>query len=130
MFTPDFYLPEHDLYVELTTMKQSSHHPQTPQAAPPARALSRDSDVVLLTRRDYYELLARVGYGAVEITSLPRAEISSASSTSPTEIAESRRHARRPDLRRLQPAARSSSSVSSRALPTFSPTSPAPSLAP
>src|SRR5437879_9469405 len=23
MFTPDFYLPEHDLYIELTTMKQS-----------------------------------------------------------------------------------------------------------
>lgn len=22
MFTPDFYLPEHDLYIELTTMKQ------------------------------------------------------------------------------------------------------------
>lgn len=70
LFTPDFYLPEQELYVELTTMKQSL-------IARKHRKLRRlkevrpDVNVVLLTRRDYYELLARFGYGAVDITSLP-----------------------------------------------------------
>lgn len=74
MFTPDFYLPEHDLYVELTTMKQSlisRKHRKLRRL----KEVYPEVNVVLLTRRDYYELLARVGYGAVEITSLPEAEI-------------------------------------------------------
>lgn len=74
MFTPDFYLPEHDLYVELTTMKQSlitRKHRKLRRM----RQLHPEINVVLLTRRDYYELLARVGYGAVDITSLPEESI-------------------------------------------------------
>ncbi len=85
MFTPDFYLPEHDLYVELTTMKQSlitRKHRKLRRI----RELHPDLNVVLLTRRDYYELLARVGYGAVEITSLPEQDIERIL-CSPTEIA-------------------------------------------
>jgi hypoxanthine phosphoribosyltransferase len=85
MFTPDFYLPEHDLYVELTTMKQSlitRKHRKLRRI----REVHPDVNVVLLTRRDYYELLARVGYGAVEITSLPEEDIERIL-YSPTEIA-------------------------------------------
>ncbi len=86
LFTPDFYLPEHDLYVELTTMKQSlitrKHRKlrRMKEAHP-------EVNVVLLTRRDYYELLARVGYGAVDITSLPEADIERVL-YSPVEIAD------------------------------------------
>ncbi|CAA9551161.1 MAG: Hypoxanthine-guanine phosphoribosyltransferase [uncultured Thermomicrobiales bacterium] len=74
MVTPDFYLAEHDLYVELTTMKQSlitRKHRKLRRL----KELHPEINVVLLTRRDYYELLARVGYGAVEITSLPESDI-------------------------------------------------------
>ena len=74
MFTPDFYLPEQDLHVELTTMKQSlitRKHRKLRRL----RELYPEVNVVLLTRRDYYELLARFGYGAVEITSLPQEDI-------------------------------------------------------
>jgi len=39
------------------------------------REVHPEINVVLLTRRDYYELLARVGYGAVDITSLPASDI-------------------------------------------------------
>ncbi len=85
MVTPDFYLPEHDLYVELTTMKQSlitRKHRKLRRL----KEIYPDVNVVLLTRRDYYELLARVGYGAFEITSLPEQDIERIL-FSPTEIA-------------------------------------------
>ena len=85
MFTPDFYLPEQDLYVELTTMKQSlitRKHRKLRRL----REVYPEVNVVLLTRRDYYELLARFGYGAVEITSLPASDIERIL-FSPTEIA-------------------------------------------
>ena len=86
MFTPDFYLPEHDLYVELTTMKQSlitRKHRKVRRM----KEVYPEVNIVLLTRRDYYELLARFGYGSVEITSLPEEEIERIL-YSPTEIAE------------------------------------------
>jgi hypoxanthine phosphoribosyltransferase len=69
MVTPDFYLPAQDLYVELTTMKQSlvtRKHRKLRRL----RELYPDVNVRLLYQRDYYELLAKCGYGAVEITSL------------------------------------------------------------
>ena len=70
MFTPDFYLPDQDLYVELTTMKQrlvTRKHRKLRRL----RALYPNVRVMLLYQRDYHQLLARYGYGAVEITSLP-----------------------------------------------------------
>jgi hypoxanthine phosphoribosyltransferase len=85
MFTPDFYLPEHDLYVELTTMKQSlitRKHRKIRRF----KEVYPDANVQLLTRRDYHELLARFGYAAVEITSLPEADIARVLH-SPAEIA-------------------------------------------
>lgn len=85
-FSPDFYLPEHDLYVELTTMKQSlitRKHRKLRRL----REVYPEINVVLLTRRDYYQLLARFGYGAVDITSLPQEDIEQVL-YSPVEIAD------------------------------------------
>ncbi len=85
MFTPDFYLPEQDLYVELTTMKQSLIQ-RKHRKLRRIREVYPEINIVLLTRRDYYELLARFGYGAVEISSLPEDDIERIL-YSPTEIA-------------------------------------------
>lgn len=74
MFTPDFYLPEQDLFVELTTMRQSlvtRKHRKVRRL----RELYPNVNVVLLHRKAFHELLARFGYGAVEITSLNEADI-------------------------------------------------------
>jgi hypoxanthine phosphoribosyltransferase len=86
MFTPDFYLPEHDLYVELTTMKQSLITKKRGKIKR-LKELHPDLNIVLMTRRDYYELLSQFGYGAVDITSLPEQHIERIL-FSPTEIAE------------------------------------------
>ena len=66
-FTPDFYLPEQDLYVELTTMRQellAKKHRKIRKL----RAARPDVNVLLVSRRDWAELLGRFGYGAVELT--------------------------------------------------------------
>ncbi len=69
MFTPDFYLPEQDLYVELTTMKQSLVSRKNRKVRR-LRQLYPRINIVLLYRKDYHELLSRFGYGAVDIRSL------------------------------------------------------------
>jgi len=69
MFTPDFYLPEQDLYVELTTMKQSLVTRKNRKVRR-LRQLYPNINVVLLYRKDYHELLSRFGYGSIDITSL------------------------------------------------------------
>ncbi|MCC6312971.1 MAG: hypoxanthine phosphoribosyltransferase [Thermomicrobiales bacterium] len=84
-FRPDFYLPERDLYVELTTMSQRllvRKHRKLRRL----RELHPDVQIALVTRRDFADLLARFGYGAVEITSLPAADIERILA-SPAEIA-------------------------------------------
>src|SRR5438874_6588318 len=50
MFTPDFYLPEHDLYIELTTMKQSLVTPKNRKLRM-VRELYPELNVRLLYRR-------------------------------------------------------------------------------
>lgn len=69
MFAPDFYLPEQDLYVELTTMKQSLVTRKNRKMRE-LRELYPDVNAVLIYRKNYHELLSRFGYGAVDITSL------------------------------------------------------------
>ena len=62
MFTPDFYLPELDLYVELTTLKQSLVTVKNRKL----RTLSElypEVYIKLLYKRDYHRLLAKYGYG-------------------------------------------------------------------
>src|SRR5256714_14684589 len=56
MFTPDFYLPEHDLYIELTTMKQSLVTPKNRKLRM-LREIYPDLNVRLLYRKDYQQLL-------------------------------------------------------------------------
>jgi len=74
MFTPDFYLPDQDLYVELTTMRQrlvTRKHRKLRRL----RELYPSINVRLLYNRDYHQLIASYGYGAVEIASLREEEI-------------------------------------------------------
>jgi len=69
MFRPDFYLPEQDLYVELTTMRQSLVTRKNRKVRK-LRQVYPNVNIVLLYRKDYHELLSRFGYGSVDITSL------------------------------------------------------------
>jgi hypoxanthine phosphoribosyltransferase len=76
MFTPDFYLPEHDLYIELTTMKQSLVTPKNRKLRM-IREIYPDVNVRLLYRKDYQQLLAKAGYGALEVQNLRKEDIGS-----------------------------------------------------
>jgi hypoxanthine phosphoribosyltransferase len=74
MFAPDFYLPEHDLYVEITTMKQSLVTPKNRKVRR-MRELYPDVQVRLLYRKDYEQLLAQAGYARTELQHLRRDQI-------------------------------------------------------
>src|SRR5438552_10392627 len=74
MFTPDFYLPEHDLYIELTTMKQSLVTPKNRKLRM-LRELYPELNVRLLYRKDYTQLLAKAGYGALEVQHLREEDV-------------------------------------------------------
>lgn len=62
MFTPDFYLPEIGLYVELTTMKQELVREKNRKLRR-LKELHPEVNVKLLNKRDYHRLLAKYGYG-------------------------------------------------------------------
>jgi bifunctional protein TilS/HprT len=62
MFTPDFYLPELDLYIELTTLKQSLITEKNRKLRH-LRELYPDINIKLLNKSDYLRLLAKYGYG-------------------------------------------------------------------
>lgn len=62
MFTPDFYLLELDLYVELTTMKQSLVTAKNRKLRH-LKELYPEINIKLLYKRDYHRLLAKYGYG-------------------------------------------------------------------
>jgi hypoxanthine phosphoribosyltransferase len=74
MFTPDFYLQDQDLYVELTTMKQA-HVTRKNRKMRRLRELHPDINIVLIYRKDYHEILSRFGYGSIDITSLREDQI-------------------------------------------------------
>lgn len=62
MFTPDFYLPDLDMYIELTTMKQNL----VTQKNRKLRLLKEhypEINIKLLYKKDYHRLLAKYGYG-------------------------------------------------------------------
>jgi cytidylate kinase len=74
-FTPDFYLPEQDLYIELTTMKQSLVTRKNRKVRK-LRRLYPDVNIRIFYQRDFYSLLAKYGMlaqGADEITQPPDA---------------------------------------------------------
>jgi hypothetical protein len=59
-FRPDFYLPEYDLYIELTVMKQSLVRRKNRKLRL-LRALYPDVQIKLLYRRDFHRLLQGFG---------------------------------------------------------------------
>ena len=62
MFTPDFYLPGLDQYVELTTLKQSLVTEKN-QKLRRLRELYPEIKIMLLYKRDYDRLLIKYGVG-------------------------------------------------------------------
>ncbi|MEP6776571.1 MAG: hypothetical protein ABJA50_13330, partial [Chloroflexota bacterium] len=66
MFSPDFYLTEFDLYIELTTMRQSLVRRKNRKLRL-IRALYPEVNIKLLYRRDYQRLLQRFGIPQEEI---------------------------------------------------------------
>lgn len=72
MFSPDFFLPELNLYLELTTLRQRLVTKKNRKLRL-LRELYPDVNVRLLYRKDYQELLAKYGFGPDEVVS-PEAE--------------------------------------------------------
>ena len=62
MFTPDFYLSDLDLYVELTTMRQSLVTEKNRKLRH-IREVYPEVNIKLLYKRDYHRLLAKYGFG-------------------------------------------------------------------
>jgi bifunctional protein TilS/HprT len=62
MFTPDFYLPGQDLYIEVTTLKPGLTRDKHRKLRR-LRELYPEVNVKLLARRDYDRLLAKYGHG-------------------------------------------------------------------
>lgn len=67
MFTPDFYLPELNLYIELTTLKQSLITEKNRKLRQ-LKELYSEVNVKLLNKSDYLKLLAKYGYGPLGAT--------------------------------------------------------------
>ena len=84
MFTPDFYLPENDMYVELTTMKQSLVTPKNRKVRL-LRELYPDVNVRLMYQKDYQQLLVQAGYGVLDVHHLRKQDIQQIP-ISPTEV--------------------------------------------
>ena len=59
-FTPDFYLPEQDLYIELTTMKQSLVTRKNRKVRK-LRKLYPEINIRIFYQRDFYRLMAKYG---------------------------------------------------------------------
>jgi bifunctional protein TilS/HprT len=62
MFTPDFYLPGLDLYIEMTTLKPGLTSEKNRKVRR-LRDIYPDTKIKLLARRDYDRLLAKYGHG-------------------------------------------------------------------
>ena len=67
MFTPDFYLPELDLYIELTTLKQSLITEKNRKLRC-LKELHPEVNIKLLNKNDYLSLLAKYGYGPLGVS--------------------------------------------------------------
>lgn len=71
MMSPDFYLPDLELYLELTTMKQSLVT-QKNRKIRKMRETYPDVNVKLLYRKDFHRLLAKYGFGPLSGPDVPR----------------------------------------------------------
>ena len=61
-FTPDFYLPDLDMYVEITTLKTGLTADKNRKMRL-LKQLHPEVNIKLLKKRDYLRLLAKYGYG-------------------------------------------------------------------
>ncbi|MBA7642583.1 hypothetical protein ES703_50281 [subsurface metagenome] len=84
MFTPDFYLPSLDLYIEITTLKQGLVTKKNRKLRQ-LQQLYPEVKIMLLHKNEYYRLLARYGCGPLAHT---RARSISRVLYSPAEIEE------------------------------------------
>jgi bifunctional protein TilS/HprT len=69
-FTPDFFLPDLNLYVELTTMRQRLATEKNRKMRL-VRELYPEIQIRLINKKDYLRLLAKYGYGPPEAEKLP-----------------------------------------------------------
>lgn len=69
-FTPDFFLPDLNLYVELTTMRQRLATEKNRKVRL-LRELYPEIQIRLINKKDYLRLLAKYGYGPPEAAKLP-----------------------------------------------------------
>lgn len=69
-FTPDFYLPDFSLYVELTTMKPNLTAEKNRKMRL-IQELYPEINIILLKKRDYLRLLAKYGYGPLSPDDVP-----------------------------------------------------------
>jgi len=69
-FTPDFYLPDLNMYVELTTLK-SGLTAEKNRKMRLLKELYPGINIILLKKRDYLRLLAKYGYGPLSPDQVP-----------------------------------------------------------
>jgi hypoxanthine phosphoribosyltransferase len=69
-FRPDFYLPEVDLYIELTTLRQSLVTRKNGKVRR-LKELHPEINIRLLYRKDYHRLLSNYGHGPLVAASAP-----------------------------------------------------------
>jgi hypoxanthine phosphoribosyltransferase len=69
-FTPDFYLADLNLYVELTTLKPGLTAEKNRKMRE-IKDLFPDTNIIMLKKRDYLRLLAKYGYGAIAPDQVP-----------------------------------------------------------
>jgi hypoxanthine phosphoribosyltransferase len=72
-FSPDFYLPDLNLYVELTTVKPHLTQEKNRKMRL-LRELYPEVNIMLLKKRDYLRLLAKYGYGPLKPNQVPEVD--------------------------------------------------------
>jgi hypoxanthine phosphoribosyltransferase len=72
-FTPDFYLPDMNTFVELTTMKTSLTAEKNRKMRL-MKELYPGVNIIMLKKRDYLRLLAKYGYGPLSADQVPDIE--------------------------------------------------------
>lgn len=72
-FTPDFYLPDMNMFVELTTMKTSLTAEKNRKMRL-VKELYPAVNIIMLKKRDYLRLLAKYGYGPLSADQVPDIE--------------------------------------------------------
>jgi hypoxanthine phosphoribosyltransferase len=69
-FTPDFYLSDLNMYVELTTLKTSLTAEKNRKMRL-VKELYPEVNIIMLKKRDYLRLLAKYGYGPLSPSQVP-----------------------------------------------------------